>query len=179
MRCSTELVALAQAAGFDGMGVDLRHLGDVATAEAARILDGSGLAASSLGLVSTGIESTGDVVAAVVTFFAVRLAARPADDSHPFGHRRAENLSALAEASSMFGGTQGGAGFGSTVAVANPGGYIDGAAPVTQMRLRYDSMYGNNRPDRAEFFYPKCGCFGGIFRPISRKTRGPISIGPQ
>jgi len=65
---------------------------------------GVGLAASSLGLVSTGIESTGDVVAAVVTFLAVRLGARPADESHPFGHRRAENLSALAEASILLGG---------------------------------------------------------------------------
>jgi cation diffusion facilitator family transporter len=65
---------------------------------------GVGLATASLGLVSTGIESTGDVVAAVVTFFAVRLSARPADGSHPFGHRRAENLSALAEASILLGG---------------------------------------------------------------------------
>ena len=65
---------------------------------------GVGLAASSLGLISTGIESTGNVVAAVVTFFAVRLGARPADDTHPFGHRRAENLSALAEASILLGG---------------------------------------------------------------------------
>jgi cation diffusion facilitator family transporter len=65
---------------------------------------GVGLAAKSLGLVSTGIESTGDVVAAVVTFLAVRLGARPADESHPFGHRRAENLSALAEASILLGG---------------------------------------------------------------------------
>lgn len=48
---------------------------------------GVGLAASSPGLISTGIESTGDVVAAVVTFFVVRLGARPADQSHPFGHR--------------------------------------------------------------------------------------------
>jgi cation diffusion facilitator family transporter len=65
---------------------------------------GVGLATASLGLISTGIESTGDVVAAVVTFFAVRLGARPADESHPFGHRRAENLSALAEASILLGG---------------------------------------------------------------------------
>jgi cation diffusion facilitator family transporter len=65
---------------------------------------GVGLAASSLGLISTGIESTGDEVAAVVTFYAVRLGARPADESHPFGHRRAENLSALAEASILLGG---------------------------------------------------------------------------
>jgi cation diffusion facilitator family transporter len=65
---------------------------------------GTGLATGSLGLVSSGIESTGDVVAAVVTFFAVRLGARPADDSHPYGHRRAENLSALAEATILLGG---------------------------------------------------------------------------
>jgi cation diffusion facilitator family transporter len=65
---------------------------------------GAGVATGSLGLVSAGIESTGDVVAAVVTFFAVGLAARPADSSHPYGHRRAENLSALAEATILVGG---------------------------------------------------------------------------
>jgi len=65
---------------------------------------GVGLTTGSLGLISAGIESTGDVVAAMVTFFAVRLGARPADESHPFGHRRAENLSALAEASILLGG---------------------------------------------------------------------------
>jgi cation diffusion facilitator family transporter len=65
---------------------------------------GTGFATGSLGLVSAGVESTGDVAAAVVTFFAVRLGARPADDSHPYGHRRAENLSALAEASILVGG---------------------------------------------------------------------------
>jgi hypothetical protein len=41
-------------------------------------------------------------------------------------------------------------------------GYIDSAIPVSQYRLRFDSAYGNNRPDRAEFFYPKCGCFAMI-----------------
>lgn len=65
---------------------------------------GVGLATGSLGLVSAGIESTGDVVAAVVTFFAVRLGARPADHAHPYGHRRAENLSALAEATILLAG---------------------------------------------------------------------------
>ncbi|HXW58006.1 MAG TPA: cation diffusion facilitator family transporter [Solirubrobacteraceae bacterium] len=59
---------------------------------------GVGLATGSLGLISAGIESSGDVVAAVVTFFAVRLGARPADPEHPYGHRRAENLGALGEA---------------------------------------------------------------------------------
>jgi cation diffusion facilitator family transporter len=59
---------------------------------------GTGLIVGSLGLVSAGIESSGDVVAAVLTLFAIRLGARPADGSHPYGHRRAENLAALGEA---------------------------------------------------------------------------------
>jgi cation diffusion facilitator family transporter len=59
---------------------------------------GVGLATGSLGLISAGIESSGDVIAAVLTFFAVRLGGRPADPGHPYGHRRAENLGALGEA---------------------------------------------------------------------------------
>jgi cation diffusion facilitator family transporter len=59
---------------------------------------GVGLATGSLGLISAGIESSGDVIAAVLTFFAVRLGGRPADRGHPYGHRRAENLGALGEA---------------------------------------------------------------------------------
>ncbi len=37
-------------------------------------------------------------------------------------------------------------------------GYIDDAIPASRVRIRYDAMYDDNRPDRAEFFYPKCGC---------------------
>jgi len=59
---------------------------------------GTGLATGSIGLISAGIESSGDLVAAVLTFFAIRLGARPADPEHPYGHRRAENLAALGEA---------------------------------------------------------------------------------
>lgn len=65
---------------------------------------GVGLATGSLGLISAGIESSGDVIAAVLTFFAVRLGGRPADRGHPYGHRRAENLGALGEAAILFAG---------------------------------------------------------------------------
>jgi cation diffusion facilitator family transporter len=65
---------------------------------------GVGFATGSLGLVSSGIESSGDLIAAALTFFAVRLGARPADASHPYGHRRAENLGALGEAAILFAG---------------------------------------------------------------------------
>jgi cation diffusion facilitator family transporter len=65
---------------------------------------GVGLATGSLGLISTGIESSGDLIAATLTFFAVRLGGRPADPEHPYGHRRAENLGALGEAAILLAG---------------------------------------------------------------------------
>src|SRR5580692_9206757 len=65
---------------------------------------GVGLLTGSLGLISSGIESSGDVVAAALTFFAVGLGGRPADFDHPYGHRRAENLGALGEAAILLGG---------------------------------------------------------------------------
>src|SRR5947209_1063636 len=65
---------------------------------------GTGLVTGSLGLVSAGIESSGDVLAAVLTLFAIRLGGRPADANHPYGHRRAENLAALGEAAILAGG---------------------------------------------------------------------------
>jgi cation diffusion facilitator family transporter len=59
---------------------------------------GAGLASGSLGLVSEAIHSGTDLVAALLTFFAVGVAGRPADPGHPFGHGKAEHLAALAEA---------------------------------------------------------------------------------
>jgi cation diffusion facilitator family transporter len=59
---------------------------------------GVGLSTHSLGLVSEAAHSGTDLVAALLTFFAIRVAARPADVTHQFGHGKAEHLSALAEA---------------------------------------------------------------------------------
>ncbi len=56
-----------------------------------------GLLSHSLGLVAEAIHSGTDVVAALLTFFAVGVAVRPADEGHPYGHRKAEHLSALGE----------------------------------------------------------------------------------
>jgi len=57
-----------------------------------------GLATHSLGLVSEAVHSATDFVAALLTYFAIRVAARPADITHQFGHGKAEHLSALGEA---------------------------------------------------------------------------------
>jgi cation diffusion facilitator family transporter len=58
----------------------------------------TGLATGSLGLLSEAAHSGTDLVAAVLTFFAVGVAVRPADPGHPYGHAKAEHLAALAEA---------------------------------------------------------------------------------
>jgi cation diffusion facilitator family transporter len=58
----------------------------------------TGLATGSLGLVSEAVHSGTDLVAALLTFFAVGVAARPADPGHQYGHGKAEHLTALAEA---------------------------------------------------------------------------------
>jgi cation diffusion facilitator family transporter len=58
---------------------------------------GAGLASHSLGLISEALHSGTDLVAALLTFFAVSVAVRPADVSHQYGHGKAEHLSALAE----------------------------------------------------------------------------------
>jgi len=58
----------------------------------------AGLASSSLGLLAEAAHSGTDLAAALVTFFAVSVAVRPADRGHPFGHGKAQNLAALAEA---------------------------------------------------------------------------------
>ena len=58
---------------------------------------GAGLGSHSLGLISEALHSGTDLVAALLTFFAVGVAVRPADVSHQYGHGKAEHLSALAE----------------------------------------------------------------------------------
>lgn len=56
-----------------------------------------GLATGSLGLLSEAAHSGLDTVASVLTFISVRIAGRPADEDHPYGHGRVENLSATVQ----------------------------------------------------------------------------------
>ena len=59
---------------------------------------GTGLASSSLGLISEALHSGTDLVAALLTFFAIGVAGRPPTARIPYGHGKAEHLAALAEA---------------------------------------------------------------------------------
>src|SRR3954454_21706577 len=58
---------------------------------------GTGLVTGSLGLIAEAAHSGTDFVAALLTLFAVRIAVRPADQEHHYGHGKAEHLAALAE----------------------------------------------------------------------------------
>lgn len=56
-----------------------------------------GISTNSLGILSEAAHSGLDFLAAVVTYFAVRVSGRPPDTDHPYGHGKVENLSALIE----------------------------------------------------------------------------------
>jgi cation diffusion facilitator family transporter len=56
-----------------------------------------GLLTGSLGLLAEAAHSGLDLVAAVITYLAVRVSDRPADVAHPYGHGKVENFSALVE----------------------------------------------------------------------------------
>jgi len=56
-----------------------------------------GFSTGSLGILSEAAHSALDLVAAVVTLIAVRLADKPPDKEHNFGHGKIENFSALIE----------------------------------------------------------------------------------
>jgi len=56
-----------------------------------------GLLSGSLGILAEAAHSTLDFAAALITLFAVRVASKPADPGHAYGHGKVENLSALVE----------------------------------------------------------------------------------
>jgi cation diffusion facilitator family transporter len=57
----------------------------------------TGLATGSLAFLAEAVHSGTDLVAALLTLFAVRVALRPPDREHQFGHGKAEHLAALGE----------------------------------------------------------------------------------
>ncbi|HEY7357080.1 MAG TPA: cation diffusion facilitator family transporter, partial [Ktedonobacterales bacterium] len=57
-----------------------------------------GLLSGSLGILAEAAHSGLDLVAALMTFVAVRVADRPPDVTHNYGHAKFENLSAFLEA---------------------------------------------------------------------------------
>ncbi len=61
-----------------------------------------GAITGSLSVLAQAIDSFLDLFAVVITFMAIRVAARPADEEHPFGHGKAENIAAIVQAVLIF-----------------------------------------------------------------------------
>ncbi|WP_431222467.1 cation-efflux pump [Serratia sp. L9] len=57
----------------------------------------AGIFTGSIGLISEGIHSFTDFIATSITWWAVRVSDKPADDDHHFGHGKVENLAAMFE----------------------------------------------------------------------------------
>ena len=61
-----------------------------------------GVMTGSVGVISEAAHSALDLVAALMTYIAVRISGRPADRTHLYGHGKVENLSALIETLLLF-----------------------------------------------------------------------------
>ncbi len=61
-----------------------------------------GLATGSLGIVSEALHSFLDCGATIMTYMAVRVSDKPADDTHPYGHGKVESVAALGETLLLF-----------------------------------------------------------------------------
>jgi cation diffusion facilitator family transporter len=61
-----------------------------------------GLMTGSMGILSEAAHSLLDFFAALLTYFAVKISGRPADESHPYGYGKIESVSALIETGLLF-----------------------------------------------------------------------------
>jgi hypothetical protein len=55
-------------------------------------------------------------------------------------------------------------------------GYIDEAIIQSEIRVRFDAAERDDTPDRAEYFYAKCGCYRGL--PPTNPAYDPTAPGP-
>src|SRR5689334_22406922 len=61
-----------------------------------------GFATGSLAILSEAAHSLLDLAATVMTYFAVRVSGKPADEEHHYGHGKVESVTALAETALLF-----------------------------------------------------------------------------
>jgi cation diffusion facilitator family transporter len=62
----------------------------------------AGLLSGSVSIISEAIHSFMDLLASIVAFFSVRISDTPADERHPYGHGKFENISGVVEALLIF-----------------------------------------------------------------------------
>jgi cation diffusion facilitator family transporter len=88
-------------------GIRSAQLGLLINALLAGVKLVAGLVGNSYALVADAVESTADVLASVIVWGGLAIAAQPADEDHPYGHGKAESLAAAAVALMLFGAAVG------------------------------------------------------------------------
>ncbi|HEX3033486.1 MAG TPA: cation diffusion facilitator family transporter [Bacillota bacterium] len=84
--------AKSRAAGFSVLSNTILVAGKLA----------AGIMMGSVSVISEGIHSSLDLVAALIAFFSIKQSNKPADDQHPYGHGKIENVSGTIEALLIF-----------------------------------------------------------------------------
>lgn len=57
----------------------------------------AGIISGSIGIISEAIHSASDLLASIITFFSVSESSKPADNDHPYGHGKFEDLGSFIE----------------------------------------------------------------------------------
>ncbi len=77
-------------------GARLAGLGIAVNASMALVKIAAGLVGHSYALIADGFESTLDIFSSLIMWGGLKVAARPPDESHPYGHGKAEPIAAVA-----------------------------------------------------------------------------------
>lgn len=62
----------------------------------------AGVLSGSVSIISEAIHSGMDLMASIIAFFSVRVSSNPADENHPYGHGKIENVSGVIEGLLIF-----------------------------------------------------------------------------
>jgi cation diffusion facilitator family transporter len=83
-------------------GIKTTLIGIIASIILATIKGVAGAVGNSNALLADAIESTSDVFASIVVLAGIRIAQRPPDENHPYGHGKAEPLAGIFVALALF-----------------------------------------------------------------------------
>lgn len=86
---------------FANQGIRTTLIGIVVSIILAIIKATAGVLGNSYALVADAIESTSDVFTSIIVLTGLRIAKKPADENHPYGHGKAEPLAGIIVASAL------------------------------------------------------------------------------
>lgn len=87
---------------FAAKGIHSTLVGIIVSILLAIIKGTAGLVGNSYALVADAIESTADVFTSIIVLTGLKIASKPADSDHPYGHGKAEPIAGMIVASALF-----------------------------------------------------------------------------